>query len=162
MVVAVNGVLVTAAWLWLPLPLQDLVFTLHGALAFPVVLATWMLADVPATNVLGSDADRVLATLDDPAGLAAREPRCNRPAEVGAAPRFGIAGELYSQRFYDQLAKVLRRRGKLFHYVGTPNKLSRGRDLQREVSRRLQRAGFDTEYSGDGILACRGPGSPSR
>jgi predicted methyltransferase len=70
-------------------------------------------------------------------------------------PRFGIAGELYSQEFYEQLARVLTRRGKLFHYVGTPNKQSRGRDLQREVSRRLQRAGFDTEYSGDGILARR-------
>jgi hypothetical protein len=70
-------------------------------------------------------------------------------------PRFGIAGELYSQEFYEQLARVLKGRGKLFHYVGTPNKLSRGRDLQREVSRRLQQAGFDTEYSGDGILALR-------
>jgi predicted methyltransferase len=70
-------------------------------------------------------------------------------------PRFGIAGELYSQEFYDQLARVLVGRGKLFHYVGAPNKLSRGRDLRREVSRRLQQAGFDTKYSGDGILARR-------
>ena len=46
-----------------------MLFTLHGALAFPVVLATWMLADVPATNVLGSDARRILAALDDPAAL---------------------------------------------------------------------------------------------
>ncbi len=68
-VVVGNGVLVTVAWLWLPLPLQNLLFSLHGALAFPVVLATWMLSDVPATNVLGSDADRVLAALDDPATL---------------------------------------------------------------------------------------------
>lgn len=35
-------------------------------------------------------------------------------------PRFGIAGELYSQTFYDQLARVLRRKGRLFHYTGTP------------------------------------------
>ncbi len=39
-------------------------------------------------------------------------------------PRFGIAGELYSQVFYDQLARVLKRKGKLFHYTGTPNKLN--------------------------------------
>ena len=39
-------------------------------------------------------------------------------------PRFGLAGELYSQLFHDQLARVLRRRGRLFHYTGTPNKLS--------------------------------------
>jgi predicted methyltransferase len=70
-------------------------------------------------------------------------------------PRFGIAGELYSQEFYEHLARVLKGLGKLFHYVGAPNKLSRGRDLRREVGRRLQQAGFDTTYSGDGILARR-------
>jgi hypothetical protein len=68
-------------------------------------------------------------------------------------PRFGIAGELYSQVFYDQLARVLRARGRLFHYTGAPNRLSRGRDLSREVSRRLQRAGFATELRADGVLA---------
>ena len=31
-------------------------------------------------------------------------------------PRFGIAGELYSAAFYAQLARVLVRRGALFHY----------------------------------------------
>lgn len=68
-VVVVNASLVTVAWLWLPVPLQDLLFTLHGALAFPLVLATWMLADVPATNVLGSDARRTILAIDDPAAL---------------------------------------------------------------------------------------------
>lgn len=69
LVVVVNAALVTTAWLWLPLPLQDLLFSLHGELAFPVVLATWMLADVPATNVLGSDARRVTSAIDDPGAL---------------------------------------------------------------------------------------------
>ena len=68
-------------------------------------------------------------------------------------PRFGIAGELYSQKFYDQLARVLRPRGRLFHYTGSPNKLTSGRDVPREVSGRLQRAGFKTELIGDGVLA---------
>jgi len=68
-VVTVNAVLVTGAWLWLPLPLQDLLFSLHGALAFPVVMATWMLADVPATNILGSDPHRIVAAIDDPSAL---------------------------------------------------------------------------------------------
>lgn len=70
-------------------------------------------------------------------------------------PRFGIAGELYSQTFYDQLARVLRRKGVLFHYTGTPNKLTSGRDVPREVAQRLQRAGFVTELKGDGVLARR-------
>ena len=71
-------------------------------------------------------------------------------------PRFGIAGELYSQVFYDQLARVLKRRGKLFHYTGTPNKLTSGRDVPNEVARRLRHAGFAAKLNGDGILAVRG------
>ncbi len=70
-------------------------------------------------------------------------------------PRFGIAGELYSQAFYDQLARVLKRGGKLFHYTGTPNKLTTGRDVPNEVATRLKRAGFATELRGDGVLAVK-------
>ena len=70
-------------------------------------------------------------------------------------PRFGIAGELYSQVFYDQLARVLKRKGKLFHYTGAPNKLSRGRDMPNEVVKRLRHAGFFAELNGDGVLARR-------
>jgi predicted methyltransferase len=70
-------------------------------------------------------------------------------------PRFGIAGELYSQSFYDQLARVLKFRGRLFHYTGSPNKVSSGRDLAAEVIRRLQAAGFEARRHGDGILATK-------
>ena len=70
-------------------------------------------------------------------------------------PRFGIAGELYSQAFYDQLARVLCRGGKLFHYTGSPNKLTSGRDVPREVARRLEKAGFAAQLALDGVLATR-------
>lgn len=70
-------------------------------------------------------------------------------------PRFGIAGELYSQSFYDQLARVLKRRGPLFHYTGSPNKLTSGRDLPSEVATRLTRAGFRARQQGDGVFAIR-------
>ncbi|MBS1198778.1 MAG: SAM-dependent methyltransferase [Proteobacteria bacterium] len=70
-------------------------------------------------------------------------------------PRFGIAGELYSQEFYQQLARVLKRKGKLFHYTGTPNKWTSGRDVPNEVATRLRRAGFTVELNGDGVLAVR-------
>ena len=70
-------------------------------------------------------------------------------------PRFGIAGELYSQDFYDQLARVLRRGGRLFHYTGSPNKLTSGRDVPREVARRLEKAGFKADLALDGVLATR-------
>ena len=70
-------------------------------------------------------------------------------------PRFSIAGELYSQEFYDQLARVLRQGGSLFHYTGAPNSVSRGRKLASEVAARLRRAGFAAEFNGDGILASK-------
>ncbi len=70
-------------------------------------------------------------------------------------PRFGIAGELYSQAFYDQLARVLRRGGRLFHYTGSPNKLTSGRDVPREVAKRLEQAGFKAQLALDGVLAVR-------
>jgi hypothetical protein len=65
-VVLVNGLLTTLAWFLIP---NSGLFTLHGALAFPIVLASWMYSDVPATNVYGPDARRVLAALDEPKAL---------------------------------------------------------------------------------------------
>ena len=70
-------------------------------------------------------------------------------------PRFGIAGELYAAVFYAHLWRVLRPGGRLFHYTGTPNKLTTGRDVPREVARRLGAVGFRTEAWGDGVLAVR-------
>jgi len=64
--VAVNGALMSSAWFLLPSGLKDKVFTLHGTLAFGIVLAAWMYSDVPSTNVLGPDAVRVVAAIDDP------------------------------------------------------------------------------------------------
>jgi predicted methyltransferase len=80
-------------------------------------------------------------------------PSASFDAVLHDPPRFGIAGELYSQEFYHQLARVMRRRARLFHYTGSPNKLSSGRDLPREVAARLKRAGFSIELVGDGVLA---------
>lgn len=70
-------------------------------------------------------------------------------------PRFGIAGELYSQAFHDQLARVLKRRGRLFHYTGSPNRLTTGRDVPNEVAKRLRRSGLTTQLNGDGVLATK-------
>jgi predicted methyltransferase len=70
-------------------------------------------------------------------------------------PRFGTAGELYSQAFYDELARVIAKGGLLFHYTGSPNKLTSGRDVPKEVKRRLQKAGFLCNIEGDGVLARR-------
>lgn len=83
----------------------------------------------------------------------AQLPDASFDAALHDPPRFGIAGELYSQAFYDQLARVLRRGGRLFHYTGAPNKLTSGRDVPREVAKRLEKAGFRAELALDGVLA---------
>ncbi len=100
-----------------------------------------------------------LATLTLTPGDVAERIAALAPASVDAVlhdpPRFGIAGELYSQAFYDQLARVLRQRGSLYHYTGTPNRRASGRELAAEVAVRLRRAGFSAEPAADGVLAVR-------
>jgi hypothetical protein len=101
-------------------------------------------------------ADSVLTlTLGDIAQQIASLPNESVDAILHDPPRFGIAGELYSQVFYDHLARVLKRKGKLFHYTGTPNKLTSGRDVPNEVAKRLRLAGFVAELNGDGVLAVK-------
>jgi predicted methyltransferase len=94
-------------------------------------------------------------TQGDIAEQIVSQPDASVDAILHDPPRFGIAGELYSQTFYDHLARVIKRNGRLFHYTGTPNKLSSGRDVPNEVSKRLRLAGFATELNGDGVLAVK-------
>ncbi len=56
-------------------------------------------------------------------------------------PTFSLAGELYSGECYRHLYRLLRRAGRLFHYIGDLESRS-GRNVARGVVRRLQEAGF--------------------
>jgi hypothetical protein len=98
---------------------------------------------------------RLRLTHADVSQAIADIPDASVDAVLHDPPRFGIAGELYSQAFYDQLARVLRRGGRLFHYTGTPNTLTSGRDVPGEVLKRLQKSGFKAERALDGVLAVR-------
>jgi uncharacterized protein len=108
-------------------------------------LNPWSPVPHPALTLTQGDVAKEIATI----------PAASIDAILHDPPRFGIAGELYSQKFYDELARVIRRRGRLFHYTGTPNKLTSGRDVPNEVAARLRKAGFSTELNGDGVLAVR-------
>ena len=105
---------------------------------------------------------RLELILDDVCSAIAGLPDQSVDAILHDPPRFGIAGELYSQRFYDHLARVLRPRGRLFHYTGTPNSKTSGRDVPGEVARRLGQAGFATERVLDGVLAVKAGGRSRR
>jgi len=56
-------------------------------------------------------------------------------------PTFSLAGELYSGAFYRQLFRVLKRGGRLYHYIGDPNSKASG-GVTKGALKRLQEAGF--------------------
>ncbi len=56
-------------------------------------------------------------------------------------PVFSLAGELYSGVFYKELYRILKRGGKLFHYIGNLESKSSG-TVVRGALRRLQESGF--------------------
>lgn len=68
LVVTLNGSLAAGA-LVLPSSLRDLFYRLHRTVGFAIVLATWMIADVTATNLLAADRERFLLAIDDPGTL---------------------------------------------------------------------------------------------
>jgi hypothetical protein len=69
LVVATNGTALTLVWFFAPPRLTNLLFLFHGPLWFPMALAGWMYADVPATNILGADPGRGLDALGDRTAL---------------------------------------------------------------------------------------------
>lgn len=60
-------------------------------------------------------------------------------------PTLKLAGEMYSGSFYAELCRVLRRRGKMFHYLGDPAS-ELGSRVYPGVIRRLYEAGFRKVY----------------
>ena len=106
-------------------------------------LNPWSPSTAPPLTLTNADAVVAVAAL----------PGDSFDAALHDPPRFGIAGELYSQSFYGELARVLKRGAPLFHYTGAPNSVSAGRDLVDEVSQRLRLAGFKTVPNLDGVLA---------
>jgi len=56
-------------------------------------------------------------------------------------PTMSLAGDLYSGEFYRQAFRVLKPRGRMFHYLGDPNSAT-GARVTRGVIKRLHDAGF--------------------
>jgi predicted methyltransferase len=106
-------------------------------------LNPWSPTPTAALEVVNVAIERHIATL----------PNASFEVILHDPPRFGIAGELYARTFYEQLARVLKPGGTLFHYTGSPNKLTSGRDVPGEVLKRLQLCGFQARRALDGVLA---------
>lgn len=56
-------------------------------------------------------------------------------------PTFSLAGELYAGAFYQQLFRILKRGGRLYHYIGDPNSKASG-GITKGALKRLQESGF--------------------
>ena len=70
-------------------------------------------------------------------------------------PTFALAGELYSAEFYANLKRILKPKGKLYHYIGDPKSAS-GSGVAAGVVRRLKQVGFggvEIDYDAHGIIA---------
>lgn len=92
---------------------------------------SWRLFETSNVTPLLGDSGELLPTLPDTSfDVILHDP-----------PMFNLAGELYALGFYRELHRVLRPRGRLFHYVGNPESKSGG-VITRGVVRRLQEAGF--------------------
>ena len=64
-------------------------------------------------------------------------------------PRFALAGELYSQEIYVDLFRILKKEGRMLHYVGKPGSKYRGKDFISGIQRRLNEVGFKTKRTDD-------------
>ncbi len=87
-------------------------------------------------NIINEDASKAIE----------RIPSNTFDAVVHDPPRFSLAGELYSQWFYDQLYRILKRKGKLFHYTGLPSLKYRKKSIVRGIGERLTKSGFKVRY----------------
>ena len=72
-------------------------------------------------------------------------------------PTFSLAGELYSTEFYAELKRILKSKGRIYHYIGDPKSAS-GSGVAAGVVRRLKEIGLDAaiDYDAHGIVASRG------
>ncbi|MHA2425872.1 MAG: RsmD family RNA methyltransferase [Candidatus Thorarchaeota archaeon] len=57
-------------------------------------------------------------------------------------PRFSMGSELYALDFYQEIFRVLKTKGILYHYVGTPGSRYKKKDIPKGVMTRLREAGF--------------------
>ncbi len=84
---------------------------------------------------------RIRQLIGDSADVVAGLPDAAFHRIIHDPPTFSLAGELYGCAFYLELHRVLKPRGRLFHYIGNPES-NLGGKVSRGVIRRLHETGF--------------------
>jgi predicted methyltransferase len=92
-------------------------------------------------QVVGDSGEEIETFQDETFTRIIHDPPASFTRIIHDPPAFNLAGDLYSGAFYRQLFRVLRRGGRLFHYIGDLDSRS-GRTVVRGGVRRLQEAGF--------------------
>ena len=86
--------------------------------------------DPKIQQVVGDSSDQIESFEDEAFSRIIHDP-----------PTFSLAGDLYSGEFYRHIFRVVKQKGRVFHYIGDLESRS-GRNVTRGVVRRLQEAGF--------------------
>ena len=87
------------------------------------------------------DSKAISQLIGDSATVVERFPDDSFARIVHDPPTLALAGDLYAETFYRQIHRVLKRGGRLFHYVADPRSPT-GRRTTAGVVRRLHAAGF--------------------
>jgi len=85
--------------------------------------------------------------IGDSVDLVAGFPDASFNAIIHDPPTFALAGEMYSSATYQQLYRILKPGGRLFHYIGNPESRY-GATTGRGVVARLRQAGFKVTPKG--------------
>ena len=72
-------------------------------------------------------------------------------AVIHDPPRFALAPDLYSKKFYKKLYNVLKPSGKVYHYIGSPGS-KQGKDLVKGAIKRFKEVGFRKVERRDDVL----------
>ena len=87
------------------------------------------------------DNPKIQQVIGDSFDVVASLPDENFSVIVHDPPIMSLAGDLYSKDMYAELYRILRRSGRLFHYIGDPDG-KMGANVTRGATRRLLDAGF--------------------
>jgi uncharacterized protein len=102
-----------------------------------LALAQWN----PLSEPLFKKGGKILVMKGSSAGLVKGFEAGTYSFVIHDPPRISHAPELYSLEFYRDLFRVCKSGARIFHYVGSVGK-GKGRQIDREVGKRLAEAGF--------------------
>ncbi len=90
----------------------------------------------------GIDKNKINLILDDAFDAIKKFSDKSFDAILHDPPRFSLSGELYSEEFYRGLYRVLRKNGRILHYVGAPGSKYRNKDFIGGIKKRMNSVGF--------------------